>query len=66
MRDNRSSINDMMYIVANVMECRADWFDTYALHYARADPELAAAFRQDVEDTKIAVNVIRKLGGCWI
>lgn len=66
MKGTYTIINEMVANSADVMEAKIVYLECVAVQYeAKGETVIAQMWRQDIPDIKKAIEVMRKLAGCW-
>ncbi len=65
-KDKNTIINEMVWNTADIMEANAKYHELVAEQYdSKGETGEAAYWRKDIKAMMQAVELIRKLAGCW-
>jgi hypothetical protein len=66
MKDKSRIINEMVVNASDVMEAKAEEMERIAQQFeAKGDTQRAKHIKADVPEIKKAIELMRKLEGCW-
>ena len=66
MKDKSRIINELVSSASDIMEAHADYLELVAEGFDESNqPERAAKWREDIPKIHQAVELMRRLEGCW-